>query len=94
MAEIYAGDYTPDDNITAKEKQKKELIGIKRVADELGEGDLVDLFNEFTDQSSKEALFVNALDKIELVNLISDLVFILVVKVICVFNDKNKLSSF
>lgn len=65
LAEIYAGDYTPDDNITAKEKQKKELIGIKRVADELGEGDLVDLFNEFTDQSSKEALFVNALDKID-----------------------------
>lgn len=65
LAEIYIGDYTPNDHITPETKQQKELMGMKQIADELGEGGLMGLFEEYAAKSSKEAIFINVLDKID-----------------------------
>ncbi len=65
LAEIYAGDFTPYDNITPQEKIHRERQGIAQIAEELGVNELIDLFNDFENKSSQEAIFINALDKID-----------------------------
>ncbi len=65
LAEVYCGDYTPHDNITNEEKTNQELMAIKRVAEELNNEKLVSIFNEYLDKSSKESIFINAIDKLD-----------------------------
>ena len=65
LAEFYAGDYTPEDDISTEEKYNKELDAIKLLAKELSYPKLIDLFNEYEAQVTKESLFIKGLDKID-----------------------------
>ena len=65
LAEIYAGDYTPIDNITPKEKAQKEKEGIIKIAQMLEYPQMIELFDEFEQKNTKESIFVNALDKLD-----------------------------
>jgi putative hydrolase of HD superfamily len=65
LAEIYAGDYTPVDDISPEDKHNKELDAIKFLSKELSYPRFIDLFNEYEMQESKEALFIKGLDKID-----------------------------
>ena len=65
LAEIYAGDYTPVDNISPEEKHSKELDAMKLLSEELSYHQLIDLFNEYEEQKTKEAMFIKGLDKID-----------------------------
>ena len=67
LAEIYTGDFTPEDQITAEQKYQKELFAFKQLAQDLGYPELTDLFEELEAQQSREALFVKSLDKIDTV---------------------------
>lgn len=65
LAEIYAGDPTPDDQVSPKQKYCRERAGVIRLAKELNWPLLIDLFEEYSAVKTKEAIFVNALDKID-----------------------------
>ena len=65
LAEVYAGDYTPSDNINPKEKSDLEHDAVIRIAKEIEQGDLIELFAEYEAKKTKEAIFINVLDKID-----------------------------
>ena len=67
LAELYVGDYTPEDGISQEEKHRKELVAMKRISQELSTPYLMELFSEFEEQQTKEAKFVKALDKVDTV---------------------------
>lgn len=63
LGEIYVGDITPFDNITKTEKYKKELAGIKTIAKILDDNSLIELWKEFEEKKTPEAIFVKKVDK-------------------------------
>lgn len=65
LAEIYAGDYTPYDDISSDVKLQKEQDGMIRIANELKCLNLLELFDEYNNKKTKESIFINALDKID-----------------------------
>lgn len=65
LAEVYSGDYTPQDNITIEEKQAKEEKAIKKLAEELNDRQLEDIFAEYIKKNTKESIFINAIDKLD-----------------------------
>ena len=65
LAEIYAGDYTPDDKILPQQKFLREKNAAIILANELGWPELVELFEEYEKMETKESLFVKALDKLD-----------------------------
>ena len=67
FAEIYAGDYTPDDAMTSAEKHQIEMKAMEKISSELSKPYLLELFFEFESQQTKEAKFVKALDKLDTV---------------------------
>lgn len=79
LAEIYAGDHTPKENISLREKLQKEHAGMEQIANELKQSEWGELFDEYNNKITKESLFVNALDKID--NVIT-----------AAYYDKNKRS--
>lgn len=67
LQEAYVGDYTPFDEITHEEKVQKEKIAVIQIAQELGFPELVELFDEYEANESKEVRFVRDLDRLEAV---------------------------
>ena len=67
LAEVYAGDFTPYDNISKNDKDKLEREGALRLSKELEWPHLTDLVAEYNDKQTPEARFVNLLDKLETV---------------------------
>ena len=66
LGEIYAGDYTPYDNVTKEEKHNQEKEAIKRVLSSIDEdNDFMSLWEEFEIRESKEAKFVKNVDNLE-----------------------------
>lgn len=65
LAEVYAGDYTPSDSIAPETKADLEYKAVERIAKEIEQGDLIELFTEYEAKKTKEAIFINALDKID-----------------------------
>ena len=65
LAEVYAGDYTPNDSIAPETKADLEYKAVERIAKEIEQGDLIELFAEYEAKKTKEAIFINALDKID-----------------------------
>ena len=65
LAEIYAGDITPHDNISKNEKDKLEREGGRRLANELNWPNLPNLIQEYNDKKTPESRFVNLIDKLE-----------------------------
>ena len=66
LGEIYAGDFTPKDNITKAKKHEKEKQAISTLLDTISfKNDFLELWEEFENQETKEAIFIKQLDKLE-----------------------------
>ncbi len=66
LGEIYAGDFTPYDNITKEEKHIKEKEAILKVLETLdNDNDFLQLWEEFEKNESKEAKFMKNIDQLE-----------------------------
>ena len=65
--EILTGDFTPDDDISENEKREKEKEAIIKV---VGKNEdlafILDIWNEFEDNKTKEAKFVKQMDKLDM----------------------------
>ena len=67
LAEVYAGDITPYDDIDPTKKRENEISAIKNVSKQLKCLELEHLFIEFEKQETPEAKWVKALDRLEAV---------------------------
>ena len=68
LGEIYAGDYTPYDNITKEEKHNQERQAIQKVLKSIDfDNDFLDIWEEFEKRETKEAKFVKNLDELEFI---------------------------
>ena len=66
LGEIYAGDFTPSDNITKEKKHELEEKAIKKALDTIKfENDFLELWEEYEKQETKEAQFIRQIDKLE-----------------------------
>ena len=66
LGEIYTGDYTPYDNITKDEKQKKEKEAIQKVLNTIDkDNDFLELWEEFEKEETEEAKFIKNIDQLE-----------------------------
>lgn len=67
LGEVYAGDITPVDGVSAEDKHERERASLERVLGALdGADELTALWQEFEDGSSAEARFVRELDRLEM----------------------------
>jgi 5'-deoxynucleotidase YfbR-like HD superfamily hydrolase len=67
MGEIDTGDFTPVDNIDKREKHKKELQCVTRIANDYEMPEILDLWLEYEECKTPEAQFVKKLDKFDCV---------------------------
>ena len=67
IGEIDAGDFTPVDNITKKEKYEKEYACVKRISEQYEMPEILELWKEFEENKTPEAQFVKKLDKFDCV---------------------------
>ena len=66
LGEIYSGDYTPQDNISPKNKHNIERENIKKLLDTVSFGnDFLELWEEFEEEKTPESIFMKELDKLE-----------------------------
>lgn len=66
LGEVYAGDYTPYDNITKEEKHIKEREAILKVLQTLDEdNDYLEIWEEFEKLETEEARFIKSIDQLE-----------------------------
>ena len=65
LGEIYAGDFTPNDNVTKEEKHELEKRAIERLLSSISfENDFLELWEEFEKQETIEAQFIKQVDKL------------------------------
>ena len=67
IGEIDAGDFTPVDNISKKEKYEKEYACVKRISEQYEMPEILELWKEFEENTTPEAQFVKKLDKFDCV---------------------------
>lgn len=66
LGEIYAGDFTPIENITKEEKHELEKKAVERVLDSISfENDFLELWEEYENQETEESQFIKEIDKLE-----------------------------
>ncbi len=65
LQEGVVGDYTPYDNISVQEKSLREKEAMRVIAEKLGNMELLDIFEEYEQNTSPEAKFVKDMDRIE-----------------------------
>lgn len=66
-AEAYVGDLTPYDQVSPQDKASREAIAFKQISKPLPNGSLMyERFQEYQANTTKEAQFVHALDKIDM----------------------------
>ncbi len=66
LGEIYAGDFTPYDNVTKEDKHIKEKEAILKVLNTLDkDNDFFELWEEFEKNETDEAKFIKNIDKLE-----------------------------
>lgn len=65
ICEIDAGDHTPVDNITIKEKYEMEKKGIERISETYNMPEIKSLWLEFEENKTAEARFVKMVDKLD-----------------------------
>lgn len=65
LCEIDAGDHTPFCDITPEEKYKKERAGVERIARECDMPEILEIWLEFEENKTPEAMFVKKIDKLE-----------------------------
>lgn len=67
VGEVYAGDFTPADNVTPQEKRKQEKQSLEKIFSKLPSGErYLELWKEFEDGSSREAQLVRDVDLLEM----------------------------
>jgi putative hydrolase of HD superfamily len=67
FGEIYAGDFTPSDNVQPTEKQDLERQSVVKVLQKLANGSTyIALWEEFESGESPEARFVRQIDRLEM----------------------------
>lgn len=67
LGEIYAGDITPRDGVSAWEKNQLERESVRKVCADLPGGqEYIDLWEEFEAGQTREAVFVRQLDRLEM----------------------------
>lgn len=67
IGEIYAGDITPADDVSATKKYELEAAAVKKVFYKLDNGSkYIKLWEEFEKSENKEAKFVKQIDKLEM----------------------------
>lgn len=67
FGEIFAGDFTPQDEVAPEEKSRLEEDAVRQVFGRLPQGeDYVSLWQEFESQESPEARFVRQIDRLEM----------------------------
>lgn len=67
FAEALSGDITPHDNISDKEKHKKEKSAMKELLKDVDDKEIFNIWIEYEERKTPEAKFVYDLDKIEMV---------------------------
>lgn len=67
LAEIYVGDFTPGSGIAPEKKHELETDAMQRLVKELDYPELAELFAEFEEQKTPEAVFVRNMDKLDAV---------------------------
>ncbi len=66
LGEVYAGDFTPYDNITKEEKHSKEKEAIRKVLETIDENnDYYEIWEEFEKQETEESKFIKNVDNLE-----------------------------
>ena len=67
MGEIYAGDFTPTDDVTVDEKTQREYLGVKQVFSRLPNSQkYISIWEDFEFQKSPESRFVKQIDRLEM----------------------------
>lgn len=67
IGEIYAGDITPVDGVSLEDKYQRELESIEKVfADYPNNEEFINLWKEFEEAKSPEAIFMKQIDKFEM----------------------------
>lgn len=67
IGEIYAGDITPVDGVSLSEKYELELKSVEKVFNTYAEGaEFINLWKEFEEAKSPEAIFLKQIDKFEM----------------------------
>jgi 5'-deoxynucleotidase YfbR-like HD superfamily hydrolase len=67
LAEITVGDITPHDGISDDEKKQREDAALKQIfQDILNREDYLNLWTEYQNQETKEAIFIRNIDKLEM----------------------------
>lgn len=68
FGEIYAGDFTPRDNVTKEQKHELEKESVEKVLSLINfENDFYELWEEFEKQETEESKFIKQIDKLECV---------------------------
>lgn len=63
---LYAGDFTPYDNVSKEKKHNKEQEAVLKMLDTLDQNnDFLELWKEFEKAQSDEAKFIKKIDKLE-----------------------------
>ncbi len=66
FGEVYAGDYTPQDNLALDEKHELEKRSVIKILELVGfENDFLEIWEEYENQSTKESIFIKELDSLE-----------------------------
>lgn len=67
LGEIDAGDFIPMDNISREEKHNKEKVGVERLTQVFNNNEFMDIWQEFEDNQTNEAIFARKIDKLDAV---------------------------
>lgn len=70
LAESIVGDITPDEGISTEEKHRREKEAMEKIASlvpNIVGNELLDLWNEYEEQSTKEAKIVKDFDKFDMI---------------------------
>ncbi len=67
IGEIYAGDITPNDNVSDTTKYELEIASVKKVFSKLKHGNkYIKLWEEFENAENKEAKYIKQIDRLEM----------------------------
>ena len=67
LGEVYAGDLTPHDGVSAADKHRREAQSIRQITDKLPHGDdYAALWREYEEQATQAAELVRQVDRLEM----------------------------
>jgi putative hydrolases of HD superfamily len=66
LSESIVGDITPHENMNEKQKKELEIKAITKISNEINFIELKELFIEYENQETKEAILVKDIDKLEM----------------------------